>query len=379
MIYLTFNDQPSGVYSSQVNDVVNFLSSKLDAPIQLVAFISIRGFFNNRRSIKKEVPQAMVVPILPKASYHQIASFIFTLYCRFTSHHSVISRNVMATIIAFDAKKKGVINKICYDGRGAIASEWSEYDVVKNNSLKQLIYKREKLCVMNSDFRIAVSSKLIEYWQKEFGYNSSEHVVVPCTLNSINSFSLPSESYVEKIRLKEGYQTGDIILIYSGSTAGWQSFTELFTLLDFYLQNYPLVKILFLSKTDRVIDSLINKHPGRVKCKWVNHTKIQDHLLSGDYGILVRSKSTTNYVAAPTKFAEYLLSGLRVLISPDLGDYSNFVEKNNCGDVVTSVAPANLTNTSYSQKTDLEKLVNKHFNKSCYINEYSALINKLNS
>jgi hypothetical protein len=36
-------------------------------------------------------------------------------------------------------------------------------------------------------------------------------------------------------------------------------------------------------------------------------------------------------VASPVKFAEYLMGGLQILISPRLGDYSDLVDKYNLG------------------------------------------------
>ena len=52
MIYLTYNDQPSGVFSSQVNDVCNYLNRDHGARIRLVAIISLHDFAANRRKIK---------------------------------------------------------------------------------------------------------------------------------------------------------------------------------------------------------------------------------------------------------------------------------------------------------------------------------------
>ena len=136
---------------------------------------------------------------------------------------------------------------------------------------------------------------------------------------------------------------------------------------------------MFLSKRDIIIDQLIDKYPTRISCNWVPHINIRNYLLCGDYGILIRAQSITNTVAAPTKFAEYLISGLRVLISANLGDYSDFVSQFRCGEVVTSQLTSELSNTTYDQKSKLVNLVNKHFIKSCYNNEYLSIINKLNS
>src|SRR6266436_1145139 len=69
MIYLTYNDQPSGIYNSQVIDVVKYLNSIQNAEkVKLVALISLRSFFKSRKLIKERLPQSTVLPMFPKAA-----------------------------------------------------------------------------------------------------------------------------------------------------------------------------------------------------------------------------------------------------------------------------------------------------------------------
>ena len=68
---------------------------------------------------------------------------------------------------------------------------------------------------------------------------------------------------------------------------------------------------------------------------WVPHSEVFEVLAACDHGLLLREPTVTNRVAAPTKFAEYLAAGRDVLISPGLGDYTAFVEHEECGQVVT--------------------------------------------
>ena len=56
--------------------------------------------------------------------------------------------------------------------------------------------------------------------------------------------------------------------------------------------------------------------------------------MAADMGILLRENHPLNEVAAPTKFAEYVMTGPLVLISDNIGDYSNFVKRNNLGIVL---------------------------------------------
>jgi hypothetical protein len=60
MIYFTYNDLPSGIYSSQVIDVCRFIRNEQKQKIRLLALISIRDFFKNKRIIKRQLPDAIV-------------------------------------------------------------------------------------------------------------------------------------------------------------------------------------------------------------------------------------------------------------------------------------------------------------------------------
>ena len=164
MIYLTYAEPPSGVYSSQVIDVVKYLNQS-GSQVRLVAFISIQQFKKNKNKIVNEMPDALVYPMLPKATYWQLNVFILFFICLFTGQRSVIARNVIATNMALRLRKIGFIKKVCFDGRGAIAAEWKEYDVQVVDQWKKAIDKMERKAVIESDFHIAVTNQLVKYWQ----------------------------------------------------------------------------------------------------------------------------------------------------------------------------------------------------------------------
>jgi glycosyltransferase involved in cell wall biosynthesis len=54
----------------------------------------------------------------------------------------------------------------------------------------------------------------------------------------------------------------------------------------------------------------------------------------GDIGLLLREVSIINKVASPTKFPEYLASGVPVVVSRDVGNTTEVVEKTGLGVVV---------------------------------------------
>lgn len=379
MLYVTLGDQPSGVYEGQVLDVCQFLDHNFHEPVRLIAFISLRGFKNNKEIIKKRYAKSVVVPMFPKLKYWYLNTFTLALICLFYREQVLIGRSVLATKVALALKRKGLIKKVCYDGRGAIASEWHEYKVVADKTLVKRISTFEKDAVLGSDFRIAVSQALVLYWKDQFGYAYGEHVVIPCTLSSHFKTSLPSEGEISCFREKEGYSAEDLILVYAGSTAGWQSFSLLQEFLSPVLAKNKKVKVLFLSREDQNNKKLKSQFPEQVRIEWVKPEKVNYYLSLGDYGILLREETQTNKVAAPTKFAEYLISGLRVVISKGLGDYTHFVEKEACGEILDGEPLAGLKKATYAEKERLNVIAKTFFLKDSFVNKdkYLTLVQAL--
>lgn len=376
MIYLTYAEPPSGVYSSQVIDVIKYLNS-IGGRVRLVAFISLHDFKKTRQKIKGEIPDAIVMPMLPKADYWQLNVITLFFICVFTGEYSIIARNVIATNMALILRKTKWLKKVCFDGRGAIAAEWKEYDVKVVNSWKKNIDQLERKAVVQSDFRIAVTTHLIKYWIKNYDYSSTNHVVIPCTVNSSFTIENNSASATPTFRDQLGFTDNDVVFAYSGSTAGWQSFETLNSFISPLMKADTNYKIIFLAKSEKSIDQLKLQYPNQVAQKWVAHQEVTAILSACDYGILIREQSITNQVASPTKFAEYLSAGLPVIISANLGDYSDFVEKHHCGislnNKVTSIDKPTL-----KEKERMKELVNLNFTKEANNDQYKTLLMAMN-
>ena len=374
IVYLTYNDAPSGIYSSQVIDVINFLETNLSQSIRLVAFVSIRHFLSTRKKIKEECPKAIILPMFPKMINWEKNYLLLFLCCFKLKPNIIIGRSVLATQLALKIKDKGLVTKVIYDGRGAIAAEWKEYEVVKEAALLNKIDALEKNAILKSDFRIAVSEQLVKYWQNFFNYTDNRHVVIPCTINKILEEIELNETQIDINRNKFGLNSSDIVFIYAGSVAGWQSFNILQVFLAQVLNNDANSKVVFLSDPDENIIQLQNSYPNRIIQKKVKACEVQEYLIMADYGLLIREDSITNKVASPVKFAEYLACGLKIIISDKLGDYTDFVNYHHCGEQYTSFAK--MSKVSLKEKQDNHKLAIKYFTKKSFFNSYKILVSK---
>ena len=97
----------------------------------------------------------------------------------------------------------------------------------------------------------------------------------------------------------------------------------------------------------------------------VNSNEVNNYLCAADAGIILRDDIHTNRVSSPTKVAEYLLAGLPVIISKNVGDYSEFIDNNGYGVVVNNNIDIMIN------EIELGKLKNINRHK---VGEYSASI-----
>jgi hypothetical protein len=378
MIYVTVLDQfHPGIYSSQVIDVCDYLNNRFKVRIRIVAFLSIRELYNSdaKKRLKKLSSTAIVLPAFPGIKNFKLNSFLLFFVCLFTGERIAICRNAFATTTALKVRKWGLLKKVVMDGRSALFAEMKEYDVFPVDYLRNNIKSIENEAVNKADYRMAVSEKLINYWQQHYNYTSNEHVVIPCTLDgkhfSQENFLLLEETV--QIKKEMGFKPDDVILVYAGSTAPWQSFALLEELLTPILDHQPNFKILFLSKNNEDNQRLKKKYPHQVMIKWVEHKDVVAHLQCGDYGLLLREQSDTNWVASPVKFAEYLYGGLKVLISENLGDFTQFMQEHNCGFVVSKKIEELrfIKKVTLEEKSSCFELSRKYFKKNATLNDAS--------
>ncbi len=373
LLYLTYNDQPSGVYWSQVTDVVEHLNlptgqaGTLDrANVKLVALVSGRDFLSTRKKIKAHSPSAWVIPMVPQMKRWRSNTAILAWVCRLLRPSGIICRGPFATWMALRMRERGLTKRVCFDGRGAYAAEWEEYRIIDDDALIAQFRPLENEAVNQSDFRIAVSQALVDHWRERYGYTGEAHAVIPCTLGQDVEHAAPvfGDRRDEAVRL-----------VYSGSTAGWQSFDLLKPLLTRLLDEQPMVQVLFLSKRDANNSALEAAYPGRVAVKWLDHAHVAAVLAGCDFGIMVRERTITNRVASPTKFAEYLSSGLRVITNADLGDFSELVAAHDLGLVVAEgTALPELKPVTRDERARLRAFALSHFTKSAFLQQYTTLL-----
>jgi hypothetical protein len=362
MIFLTYNDSFSGIYKSQVIDVCSFMEKELGVKTRLVAFVSARTYFQQRKLIKTACNDAWVLPMFPKVRFWKRNAGILKLICNLLKERVIWARGPFACNLALELKEKGLVDKVLFDARGAYVAELTEYDVVGDELVNKDIARLEKAALRGSAAQLAVSHHLQAWWKDEFDFTPQNCEVIPCTLSELFLEQFPTEEEIKKKRAQLGFSETDTVLVYSGSSAGWQSFElvdkYLYTLMD----KNERIKLLFLSNHIPRQARVFTEFADRIISQWVKPGEVRGLLLAADHGLLVREKSVTNEVSSPVKFAEYLSCGLNVTISEGIGDFTDFVRENECGSVVSS--NLDFEPLPYTKKLQNYQLAIKHFSKT---------------
>lgn len=382
--YLTYNEPFNGIFNSQVLDVVKHLRLEHKVNIRLISFLPIgfnmSSFRDVSAKLKSVESNCIIIPTLPVQYGWKFNWLLLYVVLLFHKKGFIFSREIFASYLALKCRKFGVVKKVCHDGRGCNLGQMLEYDVY-SKSFKKDICEIEPYVINHADFRLAVSNNLITYWQKHFLYQSNQHVVIPCTISEKNINHPFDEKNILDKRKEFGFSENDVVIVFSGSNFGWQSFDLIKQFCELQLMNDVRVKIVFLSKEDDVIKELIKKYKERILCKWLPFEEVLDFLRTCDYGILLRLSNDTNNVASPTKFGEYLASGLPVIVSENL-EFSKLVNLNQCGILVNneSLKTIHFNRITFHEKERIIDIAKHYFLKSSKVNQesYNQIISKLN-
>lgn len=137
--------------------------------------------------------------------------------------------------------------------------------------------------------------------------------VIPCLAPETEFFFDPDVRDRMRNELRIGAE--EAVIIYSGSLAGYQGFDETVATFERVLAEGRKAKLIILTPA---VEQARQKCAGlpaeSVICRSVPHAEVNAFLNAADFGMLLRDSTPVNFVAFPTKFAEYALTGLKVVM-----------------------------------------------------------------
>jgi glycosyltransferase involved in cell wall biosynthesis len=201
------------------------------------------------------------------------------------------------------------------------------------SGLKYLILRQlEKKFLHRFGAITVVSEGMRKYLERNYGIPPARMAVLPCVADQ-DTFGYRPDSRLE-IRRDLGLEDR-IVFVYSGICAPWQCIPEAIACFKL-IKDFDERAFFLILSPDRelFLQYLSCLDPEDYCVLSVEHSLMDRYLSSADCGFLIRKRDIINRVASPLKFSEYLICGLPVIIGPEVGDFSNMIQKEGIGAVI---------------------------------------------
>ena len=344
--------------------VLFFSDSSLFNPIihsqglPLLMSLTEKGFecyvlsFENKRKLieKKEQYNEIRRKYYPLISFRQVLlkeknliSFLLNYFLSgFIEARKIITKNKIGIIHARSIYPAiiGLLLKIIYpnlkfiyDNRGVFIEEQVYLGQWKRGGARERIFKAlEKLVIKKADSIIVVSKvykSLLMEKQHSFGK-------LPDKISVINNKTRIAQEVNEE-DLPKRKDANNIICVFSGSSAKWQNIDEIFSFTQKCIEKLDDFRFKILTyEKDKFQEkiSAFKKLSQISEILSVNSDSVFEHLITANFGLLLRENNLINNVSSPLKFAEYLAAGLPVVVSEGVGDTAGIINHYNVGVVV---------------------------------------------
>ena len=205
----------------------------------------------------------------------------------------------------------------------------------KGSPAFRILFFLEKKQTKRAAHLIATTRGMIDYATKKFGIASGSFFVKPACVNMAQFFPRAKDATL----LKELNLESKLVAIYAGKLGGIYLKGEVF---DFIKACYEFwgdqFRFLLLSaSTKEEIDKEIQRigiPPQVVISRFVFHDEIPRYMSVGDFALNPVKPVPTKRYCTSIKDGEYWAMGLPVIISPNISDDSDIIEKEGIGVVV---------------------------------------------
>lgn len=356
VIHLTVREGLSSVFLAQVVAPMRMLLER-GQDVRLVVFAPLGQFLrsSSRRAWHLRLREIQVKSKLkirrlpsPPTRLRRLwpDSSVLTCFLRGMNGHKrdgqqtlLHCRGVDATHLALDMRRRRENIRVLFDCRGLTGAEYAYvrgYREIGDAPPEVAMQARriegsEQAAAQMADGLICVSSAMRRYAVEEWGVDPEKVTVVPCATDAVTAER--SIGRRDEIRRRLGL-IDRFVVVFCGSLEAWQAplvWLSWFKVIAQLRSDAHLLVVTMHPERMRYYREQAGVPESRLTVVSVLQHQVYDHLAAADCAFLVREPSLVNRVASPVKFAEYLAVGLPVLISEEVGDYSEQVQSNRLG------------------------------------------------
>lgn len=385
-LFLSHDGVGSSIFESQVATHASEmfdLGLTLDLAVYEVFRKAFSGSRSNAESIATKYPvvnlklMRAVNIYIPFASILNAIIFLIFMIGRSGQYSFIHARSDYSAFIALLTKPFHKL-EVVWDCRGDSQDEL-KFSLSKKSLFLRMtlgIYLRLtnkmiiKLIKRFSDGCIFVSDAL--YSLHKNGLKINKYIIVPCTVPE--KYFYFNENLRRNSRKELGYSDEDKVLLYSGSMVKYQGIDLAYVFFRGALAASNRAKVIILTtqlKEANIIFGGLDK--ARVSIKNCAFEDVNSYYNAADFAVLFRESRSLNYVASPTKFGEYCMAGIPVVMNNTVKQaYDYSIDIGNHYDMTAFDFPdvSGLNRQFISEQAKL--LYSRNTYNSCYFNLYSS-------
>lgn len=217
--------------------------------------------------------------------------------------------------------------------RRSVTSLWFHDGIVEevyfvHPDFKHLWYMRlfaflEKLGSRFVDWEFPVSGKMRDYSINKGINGRKGSVVLPCVVELERFYPRPVRSNGNK---------GTIVVGFAGSLAPWQGFEDACRFLQ-YLNRHMTVNLHVLTSEVEKARNIAAHYQLNAVVEWAQHENVSQKMDQWDFALVPQKAGLITQVCSPLKAAEALSKGIPLIITPEVGDFSEIVKTHGVGAV----------------------------------------------
>ena len=351
-LFVSFSGPETGVFESQVLEYGRLVRT-LGLEFRYLLFEGLRTRLSDRRGIalrlarlRRRFDASIEIRYLPaplgRAGMWLAAARLDRAGRDLGGDRLLIqARGSAAACAALGMRRRLRSARVLYDARGDEAAEARLEASLAATGRRRAWWTRRALRMeelqrragAEADHVLAVSTPLRERICSASGTPPDRVTVVPCCVDPLR---VAREAAVRTdVRRRLGID-GRFVLVYSGSLTAYQIPDRVSGLVEAIRRRRPQTHLLLLTR-DRVgalrwFGRLAQT--GSMTLVESPYDEVGDYLAAADAALLLRRDDPVNRVACPVKFAEYVVSGLPVILTPRIGDLGEYVRETGHGVLV---------------------------------------------
>lgn len=378
ILFVLYEGLADTVIDAQVLALAKEIKLKLKYEMEVWAFACTNKIYNKslekikhaekHSNVKVKVYKALK-PSIPLSRYINQLIFFFLIFSKRKNFDLIHSRtDYTASILGKIAKTLSI--PMIWDCRGDAISEFEErskkniYPRFVNNIKLNILKKEKRLAGMYCTKAIFVSNELLSISEKLIG--GKPRYVIPCLSNQDDFFF---NQKIREIKRKElNYENEKIVFIYSGAIVQYQCFDKVVEIFCEIKKIDSNIKLLVITPHIEAAKEM-TLGMSDVDIFSCAYKDVNAYLNAADIAFMIRENKQLNTVAFPTKFSEYSLAGLSIIMNEVVKDCVKIAKNNNNYIFSDLQSILNSYRSNYDRKNVSEK-ARKVLTREAVVNKY---------